>query len=198
MSAIVYLDTETTGWPWEGAEILELAILADSGEVLFNERFLPNAESWPEAEKVHGITPNDVSQCNPFGQYQKSICELLKGKTVVAYNAEFDQAALDAEFRLQRAISHPIEAEWECAMKRFAPYYGDWSEWHQSYKWTSLSNAARHCGHIWHGKAHSALSDCKATRTVWHWMNRAQNHMENGGLKYNVTPPEEWTDAKTP
>jgi len=224
MKPPLYLDTETTGWPWEGAEILELAILDSDGVALFNQRFKPVSKSWPEAEKIHGISPSDVSECFGFIHYIGEIAELLENQTVVCYNSEFDKSAILAELthhskveelakqkcspvvRLMAAkayyskkgpagrraflSSHPTGSTdsaltahygidtrfpttvWKCAMHRFAPYYGNWNEYYQSYTWTSLEKAAKFCGHCWTEHSHSALGDCMATRTVWEWLER--------------------------
>ena len=223
---IVYLDTETTGWPWEGAEILELAIIDSNNQTLFNKRFLPIATSWPEAEKIHGIAPSDVAQCQPFKSYVPELAELLSNKTVVCYNAEFDRSAIEAEF--QALKSRPVTpylatidtrlptTRWECAMLRFAPFYGQWNEYHESYTWTSLLRAASFCKHIWHKTPHGALADCRATRTVWQWMDRQSqpelvitrdyskfeidgkpiDPEQPGDGTINVISPEGWTCQK--
>tara|TARA_Y100001963_G_scaffold158893_1_gene260238 strand:+ start:1066 stop:1638 length:573 start_codon:yes stop_codon:yes gene_type:complete len=184
----VFLDTETTGWPWEGAEIIELGIVDHEGNILFDERFRPRASTWPEAEKIHGISPADVENCKPFGFHAPAIAELLRNRIIIAYNSEFDEAALLQEFSVIGVSEDEIGiAKWLCAMSRFAPYWGNWNDYYQSYTWTNLSNAAHFCKHIWDGKAHSAVADCKATRTVWNWMDRQPVPTQG-----NISPPNGW------
>ena len=54
-------------------------------------------------------------------------------------------------------------------MEQFAEIYGEWSEWHQNYKWQKLTKAAEYFGYDWgrqKGKAHNSLADCFATLFV--------------------------------
>lgn len=53
-----------------------------------------------------------------------------------------------------------------CAMEAYAAYYGDWSEYHESFKWVSLIDAADNCGYEPQGAAHRALTDCLMTLAV--------------------------------
>ena len=56
----VYLDTETTGLSAED-EIVEITIIDDNGEPLINTLLKPvNHTHWPDAERVHGISPIDI------------------------------------------------------------------------------------------------------------------------------------------
>lgn len=66
-------------------------------------------------------------------------------------------------------------------MELFAPIYGDWSEYHQSFTWKSLGVAAAHYGYTWpDGAAHDALADCRATLHVWKSM------VEKGDIKSSL------------
>ena len=62
-SGIIVFNTETTGPdPFGGHdEILQISIIDVEGNVLLNSYVKPRwHESWPEAEAVHGITPEMV------------------------------------------------------------------------------------------------------------------------------------------
>ena len=52
-------------------------------------------------------------------------------------------------------------------MLPFAEIYGEWNDYHQSYKWQKLTTAARYVGYEWPAVSHRAIEDCKATRAVW-------------------------------
>ena len=51
----LYLDTETTGLH-NSAEVIELGIVDDDGNVLFDELVRPRGKIDPAAGRVHGIT----------------------------------------------------------------------------------------------------------------------------------------------
>ena len=52
-----------------------------------------------------------------------------------------------------------------CAMKAYAEFWGEWSEYHQRYRWQSLSEACRQQA-VAVSAAHDALADCRMTRLL--------------------------------
>ena len=87
----ICFDTETTGTD-ANAEILSLAIVDQDNNVLFNERFRPiRNTSWPDAQKVHGISPEDVKDCLPIYKYRNQIVDIFsKYELLIGYNFAFD------------------------------------------------------------------------------------------------------------
>ena len=55
------------------------------------------AAAWPEAEAIHGLTPVDVQDAPTLEALRPQIVQAVSGKTVVIYNAAFDQGFLPAE-----------------------------------------------------------------------------------------------------
>jgi DNA polymerase III epsilon subunit-like protein len=159
----VYLDLETTGLYPPTDEIVEIGILAGDGSVLLDTRVRPvrNA-SWPAAEDIHGISPDDVRQAPTLEELSETIAALVRGKTVVIYNAQFDSRFLPRELAGAAAI--------RCCMLAFAEHDGEWSEWHGNYRWQKLSTAAASVRFAWPGQAHRAINDCMATRAVWRYL----------------------------
>ena len=167
MKNIVYLDTETTGFFADGGELLELAIVCDSGKVLFNELVQPiTATTWPEAQAIHGISPEMVSDALTVEELRPIVADILKDKTIVIYNAAFDSAFLERYLKIN------LTGKTWCAMETFAAIYGDWNDYWGSYKWQKLTTASDYIGYKWpkESTAHRALADCQATRALWHWM----------------------------
>lgn len=163
----LYLDTETTGlYASHGDELLEIAVVGDTGNVLLDTLVKPvrHAE-WPEAEAIHGITPSHVVDAPSLESLVPRLLPIIEdAELVVIYNAPFDLAFLPEPLR-------PLATDKAlCAMRAFALHAGEWDEWHQSYRWCNLAEAARAAGHKWDGRAHRARADALATRSVWRWL----------------------------
>jgi len=169
---IYYLDTETTGlYRSEGAEIVELAVLRDDGEVMINSLIKPKKPIPTNASAIHGITNDMVADAPLFADIRKQVYKLLRHQEVVIYNASFDLQWLPRLYNIS-AVS--------CCMLDYAYYYGEFDEYHQSYRWQKLTQAARQIGYSLPPdlQPHRALADCFMTRAVWHYMRdnpRAHN-----------------------
>ena len=159
------LDTETTGLD-ASAEICQIAIIDSSGKVLLDTLVKPVRPIPPEATAIHGITNEMVSMANEFPA--TVIHELVYGRNVVIYNSEYDVSML-YKSESARAFKYPYKwweiATWHCAMEAFAEIYGDWNDYHQSYRWQKLSTACVYYK-IPQTKAHGALEDCLSTLAV--------------------------------
>lgn len=162
ISESIILDTETTGLRTsDGAEIIQLSIINQDGEVLFNEYFKPMfSESWEAAMKVNGITPEMVSDKPCIYEKLPEILAILRGAgRVIGYNTPFDLGMLGSV-----GAELPEEIPVEDVMRDFAPIYGEYNEERGAYKWQSLTTCAAYYGYDW-GKdaAHDSLADCRAT-----------------------------------
>ncbi len=61
----------------------------------------------------------------------------LHGRTtIVTYNASFDESTLERDAGLY-GLAMPTP-EWQCLMKRYAEYVGDYSEYWHDYRWHPL------------------------------------------------------------
>lgn len=159
----VYLDLETTGLDPARDEILEIGILADSGEVLLDTLVKPQRHcTWPEAQCINGIAPADVAEAPSLPKISSRIVDAVAGMRVVIYNAPFDAAFLGNTLEGAAEIS--------CAMRAFAEAFGEWSDEHRGWRWQNLGVAAAYVGFAWPGPAHRAIHDCQATRAVWRWI----------------------------
>lgn len=144
----VILDTETTGL--HNAEIVEIAIVNHRSEVLLNTLLKPTIAIPAEVTEIHGITDEMVAEAPTFPDIYLQIKEILKGKRVLIYNAEFDIKILNYCCELHDLPILKLKARSECIMEWHAQWAGDWSYYHESYTWHPL------CG------GHRALGDCLA------------------------------------
>lgn len=167
----VILDTETTGL-YDDDEIVSIAIIDSDGQTLLNQLVKPVRPIPADATRIHGITNEMVSaaNCLPIEQ----INALLAGREIIVYNASYDMAML---YRSLRALQAPMiewrrVANWHCAMEHFAKIYGDWNDYHQSYRWQKLATACSYYNIPVVG-AHGALADCLMTLAVCQKMAEA-------------------------
>lgn len=160
----VYLDTETTGLSgiYAGGrdEIVELAILDDRGQPIVNQLVRPAArKSWPEAQRIHGITPAMVADAPLLDALLPEVLAAVRGCQVVIYNAAFD-----VQFFPGHAF---LESQVECAMLRYAKWKGEWNSHYGNYRWHKLHVAASATGFKEDVEWHRALADTLACRHVW-------------------------------
>lgn len=144
----VILDTETTGLD---GEVIEVAICDVTGKPLFDRLIKPTCEIEPGAARVHGIT-NEMLKFEPtFAQVHEELGQLLdQASRIVIYNVEFDYNVLKNSCRAHNLPSLEWDKRWQCAMKQYARYYGEWSHYHKSFTWQRLNGG------------HRAMGDCLA------------------------------------
>lgn len=150
-SNVVILDTETTGLYGEAVEI---AVIDLAGNVLMNRRVKPVGKMEAGAERVHGISMKALENEPTFDQVYNELVAATYDKRVLIYNYAFDSRILREQ--CEQSSLQDLTDHWhirsDCVMKWYAQWYGEWSDYHGSYKWQRLS-----------GGDHSALGDCRAT-----------------------------------
>lgn len=115
----LFLDFETHTL---GGYAVELAIVDVEGNVLFEQRMNPQVPIDEDATRIHGITNEDVKDLPTFAHHYDQLRALLRGRVIVAYNAEFDGDVLRSE--LARIPVPQIKVKWECAMELLMTYRG--------------------------------------------------------------------------
>ncbi len=159
----VYLDTETTGLsPDRGDRVVDIAIIDDMGRTLVDTLVDPERAIPAEASGIHGITDAMVAGMPTLESLLPETADLIDGKRLVIYNAEFDTGFFPGRLAEAGTI--------ECAMLRFAEVYGEPSQYGDGYRWQRLAKAVDHIGYSWVGRAHRALADALACRAVWTWL----------------------------
>ena len=140
------LDTETTSL---SGEPVEIAVVDLAGEVLFNSLIRPKYPVEPGARAVHGITDSELEQAPTLAEAWPDLQRVLAGRTtILTYNADFDESMVAGTAR--RDGLAPLPQSWHCLMEMFATWYGQWSSYHEDYKWQPLNGG------------HRALSDALA------------------------------------
>ncbi len=150
------LDTETTGLGTTD-EVIEIAVLNTVGKVLFESFVKPrHAEVGMQAFQVHKIGPKLLADAPTFPALWRAFSDTVKGRTIVAYNAEFDRQMLRQTCAVWADELGPdafdrLGLKWSCLMVGYTAYNG---------RRVSLTEACRR--HTLQPGNHSAASDCRA------------------------------------
>lgn len=156
-SGIVVFDTETTGFQAGEDEILQFSAIDGDGNVLLNTYVRPYVkQEWSAAAKVHGISPKMVENAPVAHELIPTVRGIFESaKLLISYNGDFD-----IRFLTEWGIDLSEKPHFDVMME-FAPIYGEWSDWHQDYKWQKLATCAAYYGYEF--KAHDSLEDVRAT-----------------------------------
>jgi DNA polymerase-3 subunit epsilon len=150
--SLTAVDVETTGL--DNALAVQIAAVARDGTVVFNEYVRPNAAIEPAAITVHRITPERLARAATFGELLPTLTEVLHGRTLVSYNADFDRGVFERELHRHHGSTAAAEqwlgqVRWKDAMVPYAVWRGLWSVKRSSYRNQPL------------GGPHDAAADAK-------------------------------------
>ncbi len=185
----LFLDTETTGF---GGQVIDLALVDIHGRTVLETLLKPTVAIEDGARAVHGITEAMVADAPMFDAVWDEFKALTTGKLVIIYNADFDRRVIcnsataianlktgtlgseamdwmyaeNTPIRYQRQLGEP---RFECAMRLYAEWKGEWGK--RGYKWHKLEEAAAHCrvtgSHDLRARQeHRARSDADMARMV--------------------------------
>jgi DNA polymerase-3 subunit epsilon len=155
----LFLDTETTGLG-TNAQIIELALADAAGHVHFETRMKPTVPIESGAFAVHGIDDAALASAPTWPEVAHQVKELVAGRLVVIFNAEFDSRMMR-----QTCSAFGEHSDWwkmvetRCAMNLAAKAFGATNR----YGTISLATATSIAGVTWAGAAHSATADTLAT-----------------------------------
>ena len=162
---LVVIDFETTGINYncnspDMDEILSVSIINQDGEVLLNT--LCNTErkkSWSNAQRVHGISPQDVQGYPTFSQILPQVLEILSSADfAIAYNIIFEYNFVKSYIKCTNPMySVNYQINWAMhkdPMHMYANHIG-------SRRWVKLEDAVTSYGYNFN--AHDSLEDVKAT-----------------------------------
>lgn len=165
---VLILDTETTGLD-SGAEIVQVALVNLAGEMVLDTLVKPTRAIPDEVIRIHGITNEMVADAPGFDVVHRQLADLLLGKRVVIYNSDFDTRLIRQSGVAYGYLSELL-CDFECAMKKYAAFYGEWNEQRGEYRWQKLR-----------GGDHSAKGDCLATLALIKRMAGTALSVEPGG-----------------
>jgi len=171
----LFLDTETTGLN-SHAQICEIAIVDADGQLVFHSLIKPTTLIPDDATRLHGISNETIRNAPGLAEVAPTLWQLLSDRLVIIYNADFDlrliaQSQVAAHVPGRRTFLRPEHmCNFACAMEAYAALYGDWDDYHRSYRWQKLSNAIQQCGLAIGGNLHRAQADAEACRLIVKYM----------------------------
>lgn len=153
----VILDTETTGVNFEDDRVIELSIINMDGMTLFSSIINPKMILPAKITELTGICQEELDKGDPFEFFAPGIKAFLDGKTVIAWNVDFDRRMVLKEF--SRTL-YSIECDWLCAMNMYHVL-----KLNKKGRWPKLS-AAMEAEGITRAQQHRSLGDCLDTLAV--------------------------------
>lgn len=159
--SVVYLDTETTGFGTK-AEIVDIAVVSSGGELLYESLVRPERHIPRDASAIHGIYDADVRSAPRWDEVYTDLSAILHDKRIVVYNVVFDRQMVQQA--CERYALPPPQAEWECAMKKYAGFHGNWDAGRRWFSFVKLEKAVLTFGAAPGG--HRAAADTFACRAV--------------------------------
>ena len=152
----VILDTETTSIKGD-VRVIELSIVDLEGNVIFNSLFDPGMPLPADIPALTGITDEMLEDQPRFAERTAEISDCLRGKTIIAWNADFDRKwtffeFIKAGFRLDAQ-------DWVDAMELYARMVGHRTKYYRLIK-------AKEDMRIGESQEHRATADCLDTLAV--------------------------------
>ena len=151
------IDTETTGFTKKDEIIDFAAVSFQTGQVLFQQYYLPQTKINPHACAVHNLTFNKLLQLGaiPITQSLKKLNLILCSEyPIITFNASFDKRLIQQTLeKYNKQIS--MTEKWHCAMQACKMIYGKKLKLEDICRKLSLESGD-----------HTAVGDCLATRRV--------------------------------
>lgn len=163
----IYLDTETTGLE-RTDEIIEISIIDDDEQVLFESLVKPSQPIPSSATRIHGISYQDVENARTWPVVWPQVRSALFGRLVVIYNEEFDLRMLQQSHSRYRLPWKDKLTTFDL-LKLYAEFRGEWDPYRRSYRYHSLANAGVQCS-ISLPNAHRSTADTLLTRALLHYI----------------------------
>lgn len=150
----VVLDSETTGLdPTD--EVIQLAVLGPDGTALLDTYIKPLVRKQipAAAMAIHHISMTMLANAPSYVEVAPQLRSVIGDRAIICYNADYDKRLLAQTARLCKIEF--IGGNWQCAMKQYARFRGDWDARKNDYRWARLPSGD-----------HSALGDCRATLSI--------------------------------
>ena len=163
----IILDTETTGLGHLD-QLVEIACVDADGTVLLDTMIRPGTPIKAEAQRVHGITEEMVSDAPTMQVVAPLLRRTIDGRPVAAYNLPFDVKMIQQSLWANGQLAPPAgmtSADSLCIMRLYSGYASRQQAGEApriARPHTSLANALAQCNLTPAAPAHQALGDAHA------------------------------------
>lgn len=160
----LFFDLELTG-VYDHDEILSVSIMNGRGDVLMDTLIRPvRKRKWKETEKIHGITPEMVTDAPTLASVTPEIKQMFAdADAIIAYGIATDYSHIKMIYATD-AERQALRRKTRCAAIEFGRYL---QEHHPDLTHQSLSDAMEVLGLTWDGIAHTSIADTIACAKVW-------------------------------
>ena len=160
----LFFDLELTG-VYDHDEILSVSITDGAGHILMDTLVHPmHKRKWKETEKIHGITPEMVTDAPRLKELAPEIKRLFEdADAVIAYGIATDYSHIKYIYETE-GERQKLRRKTKCAAMEYNRFV---QEHHPELTHLSLSDAMETLGLTWDGVAHTSIADTIACAKVW-------------------------------
>lgn len=141
-SRIVVVKLATTGSDTYADEIIQLTLVDGNGRILLDTLVKPQWNlTWPEAEKIDGITPAMTANAPTAEELSYYVrCIFASADTIVSYNwKDFDRLLLQPWYVVPRDNVYPVDL-----MTLISHLHGEYNEEFHNHKYMSRAEAVKY------------------------------------------------------
>lgn len=161
---VLFFDLELTG-VYHHDEILSVSITDGTGRIIMDTLVHPvHKKKWKQTEKIHGITPDMVTESPTLEELKPRIREIFDNADVlIAYGISTDYSHIKYIYDTE-AEREALHKKARCAANEFVRFQ---SEHYPDEVHASLSDAMERLGIAWDGVAHTSIADTIGCAKVW-------------------------------
>ena len=161
---VLFFDLELTG-VYHHDEILSVSITDGTGRIIMDTLVRPiHKKKWKQTEKIHGITPEMVTESPTLEELKPRIREIFDNADVlIAYGISTDYSHIKYIYETE-AEREALHKKARCAANEFVRFQ---SEHYPDEVHASLSDAMERLGIAWDGVAHTSIADTIGCAKVW-------------------------------
>ena len=161
---VLFFDLELTGF-YDHDEILSITIIDGNGDLVMDTLVKPaHKKKWNKTEKIHGITPDMVTDAPLLTDIIPQIKEIFAGAdNLIAYGVSTDFSHIKYIYDTEEE-RNALHDKVRCCANEFVRYI---HEHRPDVEHASLIDAMDCFGIEWEGVPHSSIADTYACRKVW-------------------------------
>ncbi len=161
---VLFFDLELTG-VYNHDEILSVSIVDGTGKIIMDTLVKPvRKKKWKQTEKIHGITPDMVTDAPLLSELTPHLRELFDNADIlIAYGISTDYSHIKYIYDSEKE-REALHGKTRCAANEFVRFQ---SEHYPEMVHASLSDAMERLEIAWEGVAHTSIADTIGCAKVW-------------------------------